>query len=109
MGMRVKRRGYRDEKGCSLACCPFSQQKVSRMGVTMIGCEFIASFHLDAKMGPVTCFSQNITKAVVSCHNITPTLTSDGMMSKGVKGLSGQITHRDPWDVSIPSHHFMAT
>ena len=53
----------------------------------MIGCEVIASFHLDAKMGPVACFSQDITKGVVSCHNITPTLTSDGMMSKGVKGI----------------------
>ena len=70
-----------------LACCPVSQQKVSRTGVAMIGCEVIASFHLDAKMGPATYFSQNITKGVVSCHNITPTLTSDGMMSKGVKGL----------------------
>ena len=42
---------------------------------------------MDAKMVPMTCFSQDITKGVVSCHNITPTLTSDGMMSKGVKGL----------------------
>ena len=55
--------------------------------MAMIGCKVIASFHLDAKMGPVICFSQDITKGVVSCHNITPTLTSDGMMSKGVKGL----------------------
>ena len=29
-------------------------------GVAMIGCEVIASLHLDAKMGPVACFSQNI-------------------------------------------------
>ena len=57
------------------------------MGVAMIGCEVIASLHLDTKMGPVACFSQNITKGVVSCHNITSTLTSDGMMSKGVKGI----------------------
>ena len=34
------------------------------MGVAMIGCEVIANFHLDAKMGPVACFSQNITKGV---------------------------------------------
>ena len=57
------------------------------MGVAMISCEVIASFHLDAKMGPVACFSQNTMKGVVSCHNITPTLISDGMMSKGVKGI----------------------
>ena len=50
-----------DIKGSCLACCPVSQQKVSRMGVAMIGCGVIASFHLDAKMGPVACFSQNIT------------------------------------------------
>ena len=49
--------------------------------MAMIGCEVIAGFHLDTKMGPMTCFSQNITK-VVSCHNITPMLKSDGMMSK---------------------------
>ncbi|KAL5517479.1 hypothetical protein EMCRGX_G003025 [Ephydatia muelleri] len=42
----------RDIKGSCLACCPVSQQKVSRMGVAMIGCGIIASFHLDAKMGP---------------------------------------------------------
>ena len=42
-----------------LACCPVSQQKVSKMGVAMISCEVIASFHLDAKMGLVACFSQN--------------------------------------------------
>ena len=41
------------------------------MGVAMIGCEVIASFHLDAKMGPVACFSQNITKGgcVVPPHH----------------------------------------
>ena len=33
-------------------------------------------------------FSQNITWGVVSCHNITPMLTSDGMMSKRVKGIA---------------------
>ena len=75
-------------KGSCLACCPVSQQKVSRTGVAMIGCEVIASFHLDAKMGPVACFSQNITKGVVSYHHITATLTSDGMMSQGVKGIA---------------------
>ena len=45
------------------------------MGVAMIGCRVIASFHLDAKMGPVACFSQNITKGVASYHHITATLT----------------------------------
>ena len=54
----------------------------------MVGCEVIASFHLDTKMGPMACFSQNIVKGVVSCHNITPTITSDGMMSKRVKGIA---------------------
>ncbi|KAL5493744.1 hypothetical protein EMCRGX_G014966 [Ephydatia muelleri] len=86
-----------------------SQQKVSRMGVAMIGCGVIASFHLDAKMGPVACFSQNITKGVVSYHHIPATLTSGGMMSQRFKALPGQSAHWDPWEVSIPSHHFMAT
>ena len=98
-----------DIKGSCLACCPVSQQKVSRMGVAMIGCGVIASFHLDAKMGPVACFSQNITKGVVSYHHITATLTSGGMMSQRFKALPGQSAHWDPWEVSIPSHHFMAT
>ena len=49
--MCVKRRGYRNIKGSCLACCPVSQQKVSRTGVAMIGCEAIASLQLDAKMG----------------------------------------------------------
>ena len=39
----------------------------------MVSREVIAT-----KMG----FSQNIAKGVVSCYNITPMLTSDGMMSK---------------------------
>ena len=101
-GMCVKWRGCRNIKGSCLACCPVCQQKVSRTGVAMIGCEVNASLHLDAKMGPVACFSQNITKGVVSCHNITPTRSSDGMkvsrtgvamigcdgmMSKGAKGF----------------------
>ena len=60
------------------------------MGVAMIGCGVIASFHLDAKMGPVACFSQNITKGVVSYHHITATLTSGGMMSQRFKALPGQ-------------------
>ena len=79
------------------------------MGVAMMGCGVIANFHLDAKMGPVACFSQNITKGVVSYHHITATLTSGGMMSQRVKALPGQSAHWDPWEVSIPSHHFMAT
>ena len=107
--MCVELRGYRDIKGSCLACCPVSQQKVSRMGVAMIGCGVIDSFHLDAKMGPVACFSQNITKGVVSYHHITATLTSGGMMSQRVKALPGQSAYWDPWEVSIPSHHFMAT
>ena len=77
----------RDIKGSCLACFPVSQQKVSRAGVATIGCEVIASFHLDAKIGPVACFSQNITKEVVSYHHITATLTSGGMMSQRVKGI----------------------
>ena len=56
--------------------------------MAMIGCEVIASFHLDAKMGPVACFSQNITKGVVSYHHITSTLESGGMMSQRVKGIA---------------------
>ena len=64
--MCVKRRGYRNIKGSCLACCPVSQQKVSRMGVAMIGCEVIASLHLDAKIGPVACFSQNITNIIMN-------------------------------------------
>ena len=71
----------------SKACFPVSQQKVSRAGVAMIGCEVIASFHLDAMIGPVACFSQNITKEVVSYHHITATLTSCGIMSQRVKGI----------------------
>ena len=58
------------------------------MGVAMVSLEVIASFHLDAKIGPMACFSQDITKGVVSCHKITPTLTSDGMMSTRVKGIA---------------------
>ena len=92
-GMYVERRGYRDIKGSCLACCPVSQQKVSRMGVAMIGCGVIASFHLDAKMGPVACFSQNITKGVVSYHHITATITSGGMMSQRVNALPGHSAH----------------
>ena len=61
------------------------------MGVAMIGCEVIASFHLDAKMGLVACFSQNITEGVVLCHNITPMRTSDSMKSKGVKHSQGKV------------------
>eukprot|EP00731_Ephydatia_muelleri_P024877 Em0016g1148a len=61
------------------------------MGVAMIGCGVIASFHLDAKMGPVACFSQNITKGVVSYHHITATLTSGGMMSQRFKALPGKV------------------
>ena len=71
--MCVKRRGYRDIKGSCLACTPVCQQKVSRAGATMVSREVIAT-----KMG----FSQNIAKGVLSCYNITPMLTSDGMMSK---------------------------
>ena len=66
------------------------------MGVAMIGCGVIANFHLDAKMGPVACFSQNITKGVVSYHHITATLTSGGMMSQRIKALPGQSAHWDP-------------
>ena len=80
--------GYRDIKGSCLACSPVCQQKVSRVGVAMVGHEVIACFHLDTKMSPMARFSQNITKSVVSCHNITPMLTSDGMMSKRVKGIT---------------------
>ena len=58
------------------------------MGVAMISCEVIASFHLDAKMDPVACFSQNIMKGVVSNHHITTTLTSGGMMSQRVKSIA---------------------
>ena len=75
-------------KGSCLACCPVSQQKVSRTGKALIGCEVIASFHLDAKMGPVACFNQNITNGVVSCRNITLMRTNDGMMSQRVKGIA---------------------
>ena len=57
-------------------------------GLTMVGHVVIASFHLDTNMDPVARFSQNITKGVVSCHNITPMLPSDGMMSKRVKGIA---------------------
>ena len=56
------------------------------MGVAMVGHEVIACFHDEPS--PMACFSQNITKGVVSCHNITPMLTSDGMMSKRVKGIA---------------------
>ena len=52
------------------------------MGVAMISSEVIASFHLD-----VARFSQNIMKGVMLCHNITSMLASDGMMTKGVKGI----------------------
>ena len=80
------------ETSASIRVCVLSgevsQQKVSRMGVAMIGCEVIASFHLDAKMGPVACFSRNITKGVVLYHHITATLTSGGMMSQRVKGIA---------------------
>ena len=61
------------------------------MGVAMISCEVIASFHLDAKMGLVACFSQNITKGAVSDHHITTTLTSGGMMVKGAKCTLGSL------------------
>ena len=73
-GMCVKQRGYRNIKGSCLAYYPVSQQMVSRMGVAMIGCEVIASFHLDVKMGPVACFSQNITKGVVHATTSPPLL-----------------------------------
>ena len=54
------------------------------MGVIMVGCEGIDCFHLDSKMGPMARFSQNITKGVVSCHSITPMLTSDGIIPKTI-------------------------
>ena len=93
-----KQRGYRNIEGSCFACCQVSQQKVSRMGVALFGCEVIASFHLYAKMGTVARFSQNISEDVVSCHNITPMPTSDGMLSKRVKGTSA---HWDPWDTTL--------
>ena len=57
------------------------------MGVARLAVRSFSSFHLDAKMGSVACFSQNITKGVVLCHIIS-TLTNDGMMSKRVKGIA---------------------
>ena len=95
-----------------IACCPFSQQKVSRMRVAMIGCEVIASFHLDAKMDLVACFSQNITKGVVSYHLMTTTRTSGGVMSQRLKGIARAkcTLHGIPGKcMCIPNHHFMAT
>ena len=55
--------------------------------MAMIGCEVIASFHLDAKMGPVACFSQNITKGVVVPPHHHHAY-SGGMMSQRVKGIA---------------------
>ena len=64
------------------AVLPVVCQQVSRVSVIKVSHEVIASFYLDTKMGLEACFSQNITKGVTQCHNITPTLTSDGRMSK---------------------------
>ena len=68
-GMCVKQRGYRNIKGSCLAYYPVSQQKVSRMGVAMIGCEVIASFHLDAKMAQWHVSAR--TSGRVLCHATT--------------------------------------
>ncbi|KAL5494309.1 hypothetical protein EMCRGX_G015611 [Ephydatia muelleri] len=63
-------------------------QKVSRVGVTTVSCEVIASFHLDTKMGPVVCFSQNITWGVVFMPQHHPMLKTDGMMAKRVDSIA---------------------
>eukprot|EP00731_Ephydatia_muelleri_P009744 Em0005g330a len=47
-----------------------------------------AKFSTFGIISPVAGFSQNITWGVVSCHNIIPMLTSDGMMSKRVKVIA---------------------
>ena len=107
-GMCVERRGYRDIKGSCFACCPVSQQKVSRMGVAMIGCGVIASFHLDAKM---RWHVSARTSRSVLCRTTTspPCLQVVAWCPRGSRALPGQSAHWDPWEVSIPSHHFMAT
>ena len=62
-------------------------------------------------MSPVVCFSQSITKGVVSCQNITPTLTSG---QGHCQPVSGQSAHCDPgmcpyqatilWQLDGPVH-----
>ena len=54
-------------------------QFVNRRSAGWVWLWIIASFHLDAKMGPMAHFSQNIMKGVVSYLHITTTLTSGGM------------------------------